>query len=214
MKKLGAMLIAVVMLMTATCALAVDEPLRLTWWGSESSNALYLSVSDMFQEATGIEYEAEYLSWDDYWTKLNTLAAANDLPDCLRMDYQYIKSYVDKGLLMDLTPLVESGAIDLSNVPDSAVSGGRFDGGLYGINAGSNSLGLALNAKLITDAGMEVLPNEATWAEFEQWVLDFHTATGLFGTDLWGMRDYNGTFRVFAREQGQELYNEEQTEPG
>ena len=79
MKKLCAFLLVAAMLLCAATAFAAVEPLRLTWWGSESSNALYLSVSDMFQEATGIEYEAEYLSWDDYWTKLNTLAAANDL---------------------------------------------------------------------------------------------------------------------------------------
>lgn len=213
MKKLCALLLAVLLLGT-TAALAAEEPLRLTWWGSESSNALYLTVSDMFQEATGIEYEAEYLSWDDYWTKLNTLAAANDLPDSLRMDLQYIKSYVDKNLLMDLTELVDKGLIDLSDVPESAISGGMFNGGLYGINAGSNSLGLAYNAKLVQDAGMEVPGNEVTWEEFERFVMDFHEKTGKYGIDLWGLRDYNGTFRVYVREQGGALYNEDQTAPG
>lgn len=213
MKKLCAFLLATLLLGT-TAALAAEEPLRLTWWGSESSNALYLTVSDMFQEATGIEYEAEYLSWDDYWTKLNTLAAANDLPDSLRMDLQYIKSYVDKNLLMDLTELVDKGLIDLSDVPESAISGGMFNGGLYGINAGSNSLGLAYNAKMIQDAGMEVPANEVTWEEFEHFVMDFHEKTGKYGIDLWGLRDYNGTFRVYVREQGEALYNEDQTAPG
>lgn len=28
----------------------------------------------MFTKATGIEYEAEYLGWNDYWVKMNTLA--------------------------------------------------------------------------------------------------------------------------------------------
>lgn len=214
MKKLCAFLLVAAMLLCAATAFAAVEPLRLTWWGSESSNALYLSVSDMFQEATGIEYEAEYLSWDDYWTKLNTLAAANDLPDCLRMDLQYIKSYVDKGLLMDLTELVEKGLIDLSDVPESAISGGMSNGGLYGINAGSNSLGILYNAKMIEDAGMQVPTNELTWEEFEQFVIELHEKSGKFGTDLWGMRDFNGTFRVYARAHGEALYNKEQTAPG
>lgn len=147
-------------------------------WGSESSNALYLGEADLFTKTTGIEYEAEYLSWDDYWTKINTLAAANDLPDTLRMDYAYILNYVNKNQLMDLTPLVESGAIDLSKVPDSAISGGRFGEGLYGINAGSNGLCMAVNEKLVTDAGMEVPSNEMTWEEFEKWAIEFHEKTG------------------------------------
>ena len=214
MKKLCAVLLAMMLALSMTTALAGEEPLRLTWWGSESSNALYLSVSDMFQETTGIEYEAEYLAWDDYWTKLNTLAAANDLPDCVRMDLQYIKSYVDKNLLLDLTELVEKGLIDLSDVPESAISGGMFNGGLYGINAGSNSLGLLYNTKMITDAGMTVPANDVSWEEFEKFVVEFHEKTGMYGTDLWGMRDYNGTFRVYARERGEALYNEDQTAPG
>ena len=214
MKKLIALLLAVSMLLCCAVAMAADEPLRVAWWGSESSNALYLGEADLFSAATGIEYEAEYLSWDDYWTKINTLAAASDLPDTLRMDYQYILNYVEKKQLMDLTPLVESGAIDLSKVPDSAVSGGRFGDGLYGINAGSNGLCMAVNEKLVTDAGMEVPSNEMTWEEFEAWAIAFHEKSGLYGTDLFGLKDYNGVFRIYAREHGEELYNAAQDGAG
>ena len=213
MKKFVALFLIVAMLLCGV-ALADEEPLRVAWWGSESSNALYLGEADLFTKATGIEYEAEYLSWDDYWTKINTLAAANDLPDTLRMDYAYILNYVNKNQLMDLTPLVESGAIDLSKVPDSAISGGRFGEGLYGINAGSNGLCMAVNEKLVTDAGMEVPSNEMTWEEFEKWVIEFHEKTGKFGADLFGLKDYNGVFRIFAREHGEELYNEAQDGAG
>ena len=212
MKKVFALFLALSMLL---CGVALaDEPLRVAWWGSESSNALYLGEADLFQKATGIEYEAEYLSWDDYWTKINTLAAAGDLPDTLRMDYAYILNYVNKGQLMDLTPLVASGAIDLSKVPDSAISGGRFGDGLYGINAGSNGLCMAVNEKLVTDAGMEVPSNEMTWEEFEKWVIEFHEKTGKYGADLFGLKDYNGVFRIFAREHGEQLYNEAQDGAG
>ena len=212
MKKFVALFLVMSMLLGGV-ALA-EEPLRVAWWGSESSNKLYLGEADLFTKATGIEYEAEYLSWDDYWTKINTLAAANDLPDTLRMDYQYILNYVDKGQLMDLTPLVESGAIDLSKVPDSAISGGRFGKGLYGINAGSNGLTMAVNAKLVADAGMEVPANDMSWEDFEAWAIQFHEKTGLYGADLFGAKDYNGVFRIYARSHGEELYNEAQDGAG
>ena len=213
MKKLVALFLVLTMMLGGV-ALAAEEPLRVAWWGSESSNALYLGEADLFTKATGIEYEAEYLSWDDYGRKINTLAAANDLPDTLRMDYAYILNYVEKHQLMDLTPLVESGAIDLSKVPDSAISGGRFGEGLYGINAGSNGLCMAVNEKLVKDAGMEVPSNEMTWEEFEAWAIEFHEKTGLYGTDLFGLKDYNGVFRIYAREHGEELYNEAQNGAG
>ncbi|MBQ6858939.1 MAG: hypothetical protein IJO02_05860, partial [Clostridia bacterium] len=76
MKKLCTVLMAVLLAaLVLTTAMAADEPMRMTWWGSESSNKIYLGVSDMFSQELGIEVENEYLSWDDYWTKLNTLAA-------------------------------------------------------------------------------------------------------------------------------------------
>ena len=196
------------MLMACVSALA-EEPVRVAWWGSDSSNKVYLTFSDMFTEATGIEYDPLYLSWGDYWTKLNSLATGNDLPDMVRMDYAYIKNYVDKGLLLDLTQLVADGKIDLSDVPDSAISGGRFGNGLYGINAGSNGLVLAINAKLVADAGMEVPTNEMTWAEFVDWAIQFHEKSGLLGTDLFNLKDFN-VYRIFARQHKEELYNEAQ----
>ena len=212
MKKLLALLLAVLMLMACVSALA-EEPVRVAWWGSDSSNKVYLTFSDMFTEATGIEYDPLYLSWGDYWTKINSLATGNDLPDMVRMDYAYIKNYVDKGLLLDLTQLVADGKIDLSDVPDSAISGGRFGNGLYGINAGSNGLVLAINAKLVADAGMEVPTNEMTWAEFVDWAIQFHEKTGLLGTDLFNLKDFN-VYRIFARQHKEELYNEAQDAVG
>ena len=212
MKKLLALLLAVLMLIACVSALA-EEPVRVAWWGSDSSNKVYLTFSDMFTEATGIEYDPLYLSWGDYWTKINSLATGNDLPDMVRMDYAYIKNYVDKGLLLDLTQLVADGKIDLSDVPDSAISGGRFGNGLYGINAGSNGLVLAINAKLVADAGMEVPTNEMTWAEFVDWAIQFHEKTGLLGTDLFNLKDFN-VYRIFARQHKEELYNEAQDAVG
>ena len=52
------------------------------------------------------------------------------------------------------------------------------DNGLDGINAGSNGLCMAVNEKLVTDAGMEVPSNEMTWEEFEKWAIEFHEKTG------------------------------------
>ena len=106
MKKLLSILLTLMLLCgVSASALAADEPLRIAWWGSEVSNAFQLELCDMFTKATGIEYEAEYLGWNDYWVKLNTLAAASDLPDVIRQDYSRIQAYVDKGLLMDLNEL-------------------------------------------------------------------------------------------------------------
>ncbi|MGI6634909.1 MAG: ABC transporter substrate-binding protein [Christensenellales bacterium] len=189
-------------------ALAANEPVRIAWWGSEVSNAFQLELCDMFTKATGIEYEAEYLSWSDYWVKMNTLAAASDLPDVIRQDYSRIQGYVEKGLLMDLNELVEANKIDLNKVSDSALSGGVFDGKLYGINIGSNAFCFIQNEKLLKDAGMALLPRDATWEDFEKFCLDYTEKTGKIAVSLPGF-DLN-VFRIRARSQSQDLYNDDQ----
>ena len=213
MKKLLSILLALMLLCSISLsASAADEPLRIAWWGSEVSNAFQLELCDMFTAATGIEYEAEYLSWSDYWVKLNTLAAASDLPDVIRQDYSYIQAYVDKNLLMDLNELVEAGKIDLSKVSESALSGGMFDGKLYGINIGSNGFCFIQNEKLLKDAGMELLPQDATWDDFEKFCLEYTEKTGKIAICLSGFD--MSVFRIRARNQGQDLYSEDQKSLG
>lgn len=213
MKKLLSILLTLMLLCgVSASALAADEPLRIAWWGSEVSNAFQLELCDMFTKATGIEYEAEYLGWNDYWVKMNTLAAASDLPDVIRQDYSRIQAYVDKGLLMDLNELVEAGKIDLSKVSDSALSSGVFDGKLYGINIGSNAFCFIQNEKLIKDAGMELLPQDATWEDFEKFCLEYTEKTGKIAVCLPGFD--MSVFRIRARSNGQDLYSDDQKSLG
>lgn len=209
MKRLLSLLLTFMLLCSVSVsALAADEPMRISWWGSEYSNAFQIELCDMFTKATGIEYEAEYLSWNDYWVKMNTLAAASDLPDVIRQDYSRIQAYVDKGLLMDLNELVEAGKIDLSKVSDSALSSGVFDGKLYGINIGSNAFCFIQNEKLLKEAGMELLPQEASWEDFENFCLEYTEKTGKIAVCLLGL-DF-AVLRIRARSQGQELFSDDQ----
>ena len=213
MKRLLCMVLTIVMALSLTAAFAEDDPLRVAWWGSQTSSSIYLAVDELFIKETGIQTLPEYCPFADYETKLNTMAAGNILPDEFRTDYCFIKNFVDKGLLMDLTPLVESGLIDLSNVDPAAIQGGMINGGLYGINAGSNAYCAIFNKKLVEEAGMEIPSNECTWEEFEQWAIEFTEKTGKYAVDLYGVRDYE-LFRIFARSVNEALYSEDQLSVG
>jgi multiple sugar transport system substrate-binding protein len=74
---------------------------------------------------------------------------------------------VDDGLLVPLDPFVESGIIDLSNVPDEAVDGGRVNGELYALNLGTNSQSFVIDLDLFEEAGIDAPAPDWTWADFE-----------------------------------------------
>ena len=60
------------------------------------------------------------------------------MTDLLQMDISAITQYVEKEQLLDLTPYIESGALDVSNVPENVLMMGEVKGGNYGIAAGVN----------------------------------------------------------------------------
>jgi len=138
----------------------------LAWWGNPTRNEQTTEVREMFQAANpGVSIEELTVGWADYWTQLATLAASNDLPDVIQMDISTLEEYVGNGQLMDLTPLIESGQIDLSNVPEAVVGLGRVDGGIYAVSIGQNAPAMIYNKTLMDELGIDV-PNNLTIDQF------------------------------------------------
>src|SRR5262249_40301735 len=91
---------------TGNLAMA-DERLRLIWWGNPERDKRTLAVVDLYQkENSGIAVAPETYVWNDYWTKLGTMAAGKNLPDVIQMDYRYIFEYARRGQIADLKPFV------------------------------------------------------------------------------------------------------------
>ena len=150
---LAAMLLCVAMAPLATAG-AEQEPvtLRVTWWGSQTRHDLTMAAIEKFEEKYPyITVEAEFTSWDGYWSKLATQVAGGLMPDVIQMDYQYLNQYAQSGVLADLTPFFESGAIDVSNVAQSVIDSGAVNGTVYALSTGTNALGF----EKLHDAGRE-----------------------------------------------------------
>ena len=51
------------------------------------------------------------------------------MPDIVQMDMKYINQYVKNGLLVDLTPYIEDGTIDVDNANESVLNSGKVGDG-------------------------------------------------------------------------------------
>ena len=91
-----------------------------------------------------IDVVMDYSDWDGYWTKLPAQVAGGQTPDVFQMDYAYLAQYVENGVLADLTPYIEDGSLDMSNVEQSILDSGSIDGKTYAISTGTNGPGHAL----------------------------------------------------------------------
>ena len=152
---LAAMLLCVAMAPLATAG-AEQEPvtLRVTWWGSQTRHDLTMAAIEKFEEKYPyITVEAEFTSWDGYWSKLATQVAGGLMPDVIQMDYQYLNQYAQSGVLADLTPFFESGAIDVSNVAQSVIDSGAVNGTVYALSTGTNALATFYRKDVLDEAG-------------------------------------------------------------
>lgn len=160
------------------------EPVEMfmTWWGSQARHDATIKVIDMFiEEHPNITITNEFSSFGDYWTLMATKASGGSLPCVMQQDYAYYKDYVTNEQLIPLDPYIEDGTIDLTNVSDAAIDGGRVDGQLYALSLGTNSQSFVIDLDMFEEAGVEVPADDWTWEDFEEVNMKLHEELGIFG---------------------------------
>lgn len=162
--------------------------LRIAWWGSQDRHDRTIKVIEMFMEKNpNIKITYEFAGWDDYWTKMTTQAAGNNLPDVMQQDYAYLNEWTKKDLILPLDQYRDDGTIKFDGIADASIAGGIIDGKLYAVNLGNNSQAIVLDKDAFEAAGMELPPTDWTWTQFEEIVMQLHEKTGgtVMGPALW-----------------------------
>ena len=150
----------------------------VTWWGSQTRNDRTTEVINMYiEENPDVKIDGQFSEWNDYWNKLATSSAGNALPDVMQMDYMYMDQYVDNGLLLDLTPYIEDGSLDMSNISENVQESQKVDGKTYAVSLGTNANALCYNKTALDEAGIEVKDN-MTIDEFVELCKEVKEKTG------------------------------------
>ena len=153
--------------------------ISFTWWGNERRTWLTVAVLDKYtRQYPSVTFDPASYEWSDYWNQLYTMSETDELPDMLQMDYSYLEQYVNDGLLTDLTPYVESGLLDVSNVDPGILETGSIDGKLYAICAGVNAPALLYNRSLLDELGIAINDN-MTLDEFVDISRQVYEKTGI-----------------------------------
>lgn len=211
-KKFLVLLMALVLLLsTMTFAVAQEQQtIRVLWWGSQARHDLTVKAINLFMEKNpNIKVEIEFTDWGGYWSKLATQTAGGLVPDVVQMDYAYITQYATNNVLEDLTPYIESGALDVSNISDAMLASAKVGDGMYAIPCGSTAPILLYRKDILDQAGvtMPISPTEKEFFEIEKQVL---AATGRTnGSDC----GWEGV-RYHVRNYGLNLYSEDGTSLG
>jgi len=181
---------------------------RIAWWGDDGRANMTNEIIEIFAEKyPGIDIQIEYAGWGDYFTKLNTQAAGKQMPDVIQMDYSMLNGYAENDLLIDLYPYINSGAIDLTNVSDTMVSGGIVNDKMYAIATGVNARVMFYDPKVLEEAGV-TLSTSPTWSEFMAVSEAVYNATGIKNMCFsYNKADYgDDLIEMYARSLGAKLY--------
>jgi multiple sugar transport system substrate-binding protein len=177
-------LVLVLMLLNVGALFAQEEnvELRIAWWGSQNRHDRTLAVIDMFMaEHPNITITSEFAGWDDYWVRMATEAAGQELPDIMQQDYARINEWVSRDLLLPLDEFVEDGTINTDDIVEASLAGGIVDGTLYAINLGNNAQTIALDVAAFEEAGLDLPSTQWTWTEFEEVANQLHDELGIWG---------------------------------
>jgi multiple sugar transport system substrate-binding protein len=109
-----------------------------------------------------IKIVLESADFSTYYTKLNTNIAARNIPDVFMMSGAYFYNIVSKGVLKDLTPLLEAEGISLDDYfwePENTY----YQGKIYGLPHELAVLALAYNLDIFDKFGVAYPTDDWAW---------------------------------------------------
>ena len=136
-------------------------PITLTamdYFTSEPQHSAVGAVLDSCAAGAGVKIDHESVANPQLMPKVLQQLSSHTLPDLLMLDNPNLQQIAQTGAL---TPLSTAG-VDLSGFYPSILSAGTYQGKVYGLAPGVNSIALIYNKDMLSAAG---ITPPTTWAE-------------------------------------------------
>lgn len=169
-------------------AFAQTAEIRHFWWGNPERDKRTFGVIDVFNgKHSDIQVAGETVGFPDYFPKLNTQIAGGNAPDVIQHGYGAIFEHIERGALLPLDDFVGK-TLDTSEMDQSALDAGTFNGKLYAISIGANSHMAIYNTAMYEAAGISAGngfdPFGYTYDDIKRIGMEVSKANeGKFGTD-------------------------------
>jgi multiple sugar transport system substrate-binding protein len=185
--------------------------LQMGWWGGADRAKRTQQVMELFkQQHAGWTLAGQSTSFGDYWTKMNTQAAASGLPDVMQMDMAYIGRYVQSKQLRPLDTYRET--FDLGDFDKNQLAQGTVGGKLYGVSLGGNIGATMYNKSAIQRAGLSLPADDFTWESLATFLsnLSKKLPAGMYPIDDPGFSiGVIASFEIWIRQHRQELWTKD-----
>lgn len=131
----------------------------------EIQSVVYQELIDKFEEQNpDIRVEMQLTPWDQYWTKFDAAAGANQAADVFFMNV-WVPKYAQAGVLEPLDSYMETSGFDFSLYSPSIIENGIYEGKHYTVPKGTDSLAVMLNTALFEKYGVAEPTDGWTWED-------------------------------------------------
>ena len=177
--------------MCSACGKSADGKTHLTFqiWDVAQRDGMQTVCDAYTEQHPDVVIEVQVTSWNEYWTKLESAAISNQMPDIFWMHTNEILKYADYGKIADLTDLYDEedpgffeahySEVSLSNVMGS-------DGRYYGVPKDKDTVGLVYNREMFDAADVAYPDENWTWDDLCEASQKIYDATGKYGYMAYG----------------------------
>ena len=149
----------------------VGGDITYSYWGSPARAEKVNKVIAAYQSANqGVKVTGEVADYNAYIERMTVRAAGGGLPCVIGTQSTFIAPYAEKNVLLPLDDLIESKAIDVSQIPEDVLKAGRIDDKQYMIPTGTFVRLVAYNVDLVEKSGAAAPTNDLTWAAYADWL--------------------------------------------
>ncbi|MCL2231510.1 MAG: ABC transporter substrate-binding protein [Treponema sp.] len=177
------------------------DTMRFAWWGNPARNLQTTEVLELFTEQTGISVDPVTGTFGEYWTMIDSMALAGNLPDVMQHNIPQLLARVPH--LVDLRPFMADHRIDVRNLPEAVLQQARVGEGIYGIPMGMNVSAIVYDRSFLDSLGLSA-PRNMTLDQFVALAREIYARTGV-RTNWTSNAPYN-PLRVHLRAQGVEMF--------
>lgn len=193
-----------------------EEKVTITFslW-DEIQSVVYQELIDNFEEKNpNIDVEMQLTPWDQYWTKFDAAAGANQAADVFFMNV-WVPKYAEAGVLEPLDSYMEKDGFDFSLYTPSIIENSMYNGIHYTVPKGTDSMAVIVNTALFEKYGVDVPDSDWTWDDMVEVCRNLKQNIEDSGDSIYPMslmlNSTNGSWQPIVYQFGGTIFNEDGT---
>lgn len=140
-----------------------DVTLTFGLWDKHQLLVMEEIAEEYEKQNKNVTIEFQLTPFGQYWTKLETSATGDSLPDIFWINGPNIVKYASNGIMLPLDKFIEEDDVDLDLFPQGLVDLYTIDDQLYGMPKDWDTTALWFNKQIFDDNGVDYPTDDWTW---------------------------------------------------